>query len=350
MPGDDAPAIQGTPAWVDARRNVIGSSDLPILTGSTPYRTSRLSLWAIKTRLLEPEPVEPETQELYDLGHALEPVIAERYARHPQGRPVRRRRAMVRHHSIPWAAASLDRVSAVAGERRIVELKWAPHRRWIDGPEPVPAYVQDQVQWQLLVTGWKVADVAVLQGAHVEVFEVAADEGYQADLFAIASDFRRLVVEQQRPTIDASPATTRALARLHPSAALGMLPPTLELDALAVLIRNATRAADLAEAERDRLRNVARAVLGDAAGVEGPDYKITWLNNRPSSSTRWADAYAELAGRLDVIRSLAAIDGSVDLDLASLPDPDAIRREHSETKPGARVLRATFKGDPAAWS
>ncbi len=83
------PGAQGTPAWLDNRRDVIGSSDIPVITGSSPYRTSLVDLWAVKTRELEPAPDDPEDEERYWWGHALEEPIAQRYAI-ATGRKVRR--------------------------------------------------------------------------------------------------------------------------------------------------------------------------------------------------------------------------------------------------------------------
>jgi predicted phage-related endonuclease len=94
------PVIQGTPEWIDARRDVVGSSDIPIITGSSPYATSVFALWAAKTRLVELEPPDPETQELFDLGHALEEPIADRYTV-ITGRPLRRRRQLLVHPTRP---------------------------------------------------------------------------------------------------------------------------------------------------------------------------------------------------------------------------------------------------------
>lgn len=75
------------------------------------------------------------------------------------------------------------------GERRIVELKYAPHR-WGDEVDEVPAAVQDQVQWQLMVTGWEEADVAVLRGGRLDIHAIAADPAYQESLMRLARWFR----------------------------------------------------------------------------------------------------------------------------------------------------------------
>lgn len=330
--------VQGTPEWVDARRDVIGSSDIPIITGSSPYRTSLFSLWAIKTRLVEPEPVDAATQELFDLGHALEPVIAGRYTE-ITGRPVRRRRHLLIHPDVPWMGASLDRTSARRGERRIIELKWVPHRRFaIDGPEPVPAHVQDQVQWQLAVTGYDVADVAVLSGSSVDVYEIEPDAAYQENLRFLGADFRGYVERGERPPIDGSESTAETIRRLHPRDTLGLMEPTVEVAALAHAIRDATIAAKAAKEEDTRLRSEMRWLLDEHSGVEDDDYRIHF--RRSVDRTVTTAAWPAIAA---AYRSLLTLPE---------PDLDAIEGLHTSTEvvEGRRSLIPKFRdADTGKW-
>lgn len=340
--------VQGTPAWVDARRDVVGSSDIPIITGSSPYHTSLFTLWALKTRLAPPEPVDDDTQELFDLGHALEPVIAARYTA-VTGREVRRRRYLLTHPAERWMGASLDRVSARRGERRIIEIKWSPNRRWaLDGPEPVPHHVQDQVQWQLAVTGWDVADVAVLAGSHVEVYEVGPSDAYQADLRYLARHFWDLVEHGERPTVDGSESTRSTITRLHPRDTLGMLEPSAETAAIAYGIRDASGALKAAKEEDGRLRNEMRLLLAEHSGVEDADYRIHYRRSADSTvvTTDWqavvtdlrrlvSGVVSEAVDRVEVLRTL-----------------DAIEEDHTttEVREGRRALLPKFRdADSSKW-
>jgi putative phage-type endonuclease len=284
------PGHQGTPAWLDARREVIGSSDIPVITGNSPYRTSLFSLWAVKTRLAEPEPIDPETQEMFDLGHAMEDVIAARYSLIAD-RPVKRVRDLLVSREDPRMGASLDRVSARKGERRIIEVKWVPHRRWYtDGPEPVPAHVQDQVQWQFAVTGYYVADVAVLNGSHVEVHTIERSDSYIADLRYLAKHlFWEHVDRGEAPPVDGTESTRATLGRMYPAERLGLLDPTPELAALAFRIRDAKAAAKAAELAKGEPENVMRSLLGEASGVRDDEagYRVSWVQNKPSERVDW---------------------------------------------------------------
>lgn len=321
------PVVHGTPAWLDARLDRITASDLPILTGNSPYRSSPLDLWAHKTRLLTAEPPDPLTQEMWDLGHALEPVIAKRYTA-ITGRPVRRVNRMLQSKAIPWAAASLDRVSARAGDPRVIELKWLPWRRWVEGPEPVPAYVQDQVQWQLMVSGYPAADVAVLTGAHVEVHEVLPDAAYQEALLTIATDFwDRHLLPGISPEVDGSEATRRALARLYPADDGSVMEATAELEALMREWRDAKPAAKAAAELEDRIKNAVRLALGEHAMAEGQGWRVTHRMAKGASRVDW-QAVAM------VMRAMGGIDPAA---------YDEQVERHTTTAEGSRRLVPTWR-------
>ena len=339
------PGHQGTPAWLDARQNVVGSSDIPVITGNSPYRTSLFTLWAVKTRLAPPAPIDPETQELFDLGHAMEDVIAARYALIAD-RPVKRVNDLLVSKAVPWHGASLDRVSARKGERRIIEVKWVPHKRWYtDGPEPVPAHVQDQVQWQLMVTGYDVADVAVLNGSHVEVHTIEPSEQYQRDLAYLAKHlFWEYVERGEQPPVDGSESTRETLGRMYPAETLGLLDPTPELAALAFRIRDAKAAAKAAELAKGEAENVMRSLLGEASGVrdDGAGFRVSWTKNKDSAKTDWqavAKAY----------RAFLLSGDEPPPDVTGPEYLDAIEALHTTTTDGARVLRTYFKSEEGKW-
>lgn len=336
------PVRQNTDEWLALRRTGVSASMMPVITGNRP---GLLSLWAEHCGLAEPEPPDAALQELFDIGHALEEPIAQLYSART-GRPVRRVERMVRHPDIEWAYASLDRVSAVRGERLVIELKYAPHR-WGDEVDEVPPAVQDQVQWQLLVTGWDLANVAVLRGGRLDIHGIAADRAYQDSLMALARWFQGLVERRERPPIDGSEDARRTLTALHPRDTEPELDPTPELSAMALRIRETTHALKAAKAADDEARNVMRGLLGDSAGVrdEALGYRVTWKRtaDREVTTTDWhavAKAYRALV---------------LDEDPAGpVPDRetlDAIEALHTvtETREGSRVLRPYFRDETGRW-
>jgi putative phage-type endonuclease len=307
------PAKQGTPEWAAARRLGIGGSDAPIVVGESPYR-SAYELWAEKVGLIP----RPEQTEVMAWGHRLEPLVAAAYTE-ATGRRVRRVRRLLRSRERPWQIASLDR--AVIGERRLVEVKTTRSPRW-EGAESVPPDVLAQVQHYLAVTGWEVADVAVLvAGSDLRIIEVGRDDAYIRDLNEIEADFVRRVETRTPPPLDASEATRRTLALLHPRDDGTVLRPTAETDELLADLcearEDATTAADLAAT----IENVLRSVMGDASLLVGSGYRVSFRKSADSSRTDWQSIAAELR-----------------------PDPSLVAR-YTATRDGPRVLRVTFGGE-----
>lgn len=365
------PGAQGTPQWLDNRKDVVGSADIPVVTGSSPFRsTSLFDLWAVKTRQVDRE--EPtrddeteerrEDEERYWFGHALEQPIADRYSL-VTGRRLRRSNDQRRHPVHGWVGASLDR--EVIGERRIVEIKWVPRGGWArETADAVPAHVLDQVQWQLLVRGWPDADVAVLDGDRLRIEPVTADPGYQDDLMFLAHEkLWRFVLSGDMPKVDGSEATRRALASLasrrelvngrHVDATRDREP---ELARMAQELRAAQLAEKAAKATVGSTKNAIGALLlaAEATGVDGDGWRIDWHRNRSSEVVK-VDHAAVAAGYRRVIETaLAAGDATVRGTLRDVgldpDDPDVLdvlvgMHTTTETKEGARSMRLWMKDE-----
>lgn len=313
---------QGTDEWLALRRTGIGSSDAPVIAGE---RGSVVALWAEKSGLIEPEPPDEDTARLFEWGHRLEPVVAQWYA-DSTGRALRRVNRMLVHPDVPWAFASLDRVTI--GERRIVEIK-TTRRGWEAG-EPVPGHVQAQVQHQLWVSGYDVADVAVLTGgSEPKVYEVPRDESFIADLVFLETEFWGWVTSGTRPPMDGSENARRVLSKMHPRNDGTLIPPDAATDRVFFDWMAARVVKDQAEAAVDTLANTLRALIGDADGIEG---RVTWKKNRDSTRTDWpsvAAAYRKLAIEL----AEPAVRDDITTTL------DTLQSLYTSTVEGARVLR-----------
>jgi putative phage-type endonuclease len=309
------PVRQGTPEWLAMRRTGIGSSDAPVIAGE---RGSVLELWAEKTGLVEPETPDEGLARLFEWGHRLEPIVADWYADHT-GRQVQRVNQMLRHHDTEWAFASLDR--RVVGERRIVEIK-TTRFGWTGGEE-VPGAVQTQVQHQLWVAEYDVADVAVLTGgSEPRIYTIERDDSFIDDLVYLEREFWGWVQTQTRPPVDGSENARRVLSKLHPRNDGTLVPLTPDLDSLTRQWLAAKEAVREAEGNEASLANTLRALIGDADGIEG---RVTWKKNADSHRVNWpavAKAYRALLEEAGVTTDL-----------------DTIESIHSSTVEGPRVLR-----------
>lgn len=319
--------IQGTPEWLERRRFGIGSSDAPVIAGE---RGSVIELWAQKAGLVDVEEPDQETARLFEWGHRLEPVVADWYA-DTTGRKLKRVNRLLQHPDVPWAIASLDRETV--GEKRIVEIK-TTRFGWKRG-EPVPGDVQTQVQHQLWVTGYPVADVAVLAGgSEPAVFEIARDQSFIDDLAFLETEFWDWVESKTRPPMDGSENARRILSHLHPQNNGSMLPANAETELIITQLRQAKAEAKEHEAAVGTLENAIRALIGDADGITGSFGAITWKRNADSSRTNWP-AVAHGYRRM--------IEKAIDDGLIGSVDLDVVESIHTETVSGPRVLRTSFK-------
>lgn len=307
MTGIAVPLAQHSPEWLAYRRTVITGTDLPVLLGLSPYKCE--ADLADEKMGAEREPPSVRMR----IGSALEHLIAEEYEAQT-GRRFRHSRAMIRHPRIEWAAASLD--GTTVGERRVVELKWTGYRsRFADG---LPRDVEAQVAWQLGVSGYPVADVAVLTpDGMLPPFEVAADPAVFADLVSVAEDFRRRLAEG-----GPFARNDERVRRDFPADDGVMLPATPDVVALAHELADARAALKEAKAREDTIGSALRAILLGSSGVEGV---LTYRKSADSTRVNWPAV--ALAYRALLAASVA------DAEL------DAVITVHSETKTGPRTLR-----------
>ncbi|ARL99139.1 endonuclease [Burkholderia pseudomallei] len=203
--------------WLAVRRTGIGGSDAAAAVGLNPY-TSALELWMEKTGRADglPRPDPDDTTSPTYWGTLLEPIVAASYTKQT-GNRVRRVNAVLRHPTIPFMLANLDREIVGASDVQILECKTAGEfgsRLWRDG---VPEYVQIQVQHQLAVTGKQAAHVAVLLcGQALEVHRIERDDALIGRLIELEARFWRFVESDIPPPVDGSESADRALRHLYP--------------------------------------------------------------------------------------------------------------------------------------
>ncbi|MBK3338642.1 YqaJ viral recombinase family nuclease [Burkholderia pseudomallei] len=203
--------------WLAVRRTGIGGSDAAAAVGLNPYM-STLELWLDKTGRAEglPRPDPADTTSPTYWGTLLEPIVAAVYTQQT-GNKVRKVNAVLRHPSIPWMLANIDREVLGVPDVQILECKTTGEfgaRLWREG---VPEYVQIQVQHQLAVTGKSAAHVAVLLcGQALEVHRIDRDDALIGRLIELEARFWRFVETDTPPPADGSESADRALRHLYP--------------------------------------------------------------------------------------------------------------------------------------
>jgi putative phage-type endonuclease len=268
-------ALPDRATWLEARQRGIGSSDVPIILGVSPFK-SPFALWAEKCGLVEPE----AESEAMAWGRVLEGPIAERYVEETQRELAAPAPFTIRRSSKhPWMQATLDR-EVVRATQRIcpapLEIKTTGFWKAEEWAEEPPLRVQVQTQWQLLVTGWEWASVAVLIGGSRFLWtDLIRNEAFIEAMTDAAKEFWRRVELRDPPKPDAS--VKDLLARMYPQdkgTTIALPPAACDWDAQrqAALkeIDHWTKARDEAEAN-------LRAAIGEASyGVLPDGGKYSW--------------------------------------------------------------------------
>lgn len=179
--------------WLQARRSGIGGSDAAAILGLSNWKTP-YSVWQEKIG----QGVEIVDNAPMKWGRALEPVIRQEYAE-ATGRIVLQPTNMLRHPKYEFMLANLD---GMTEDRRVVEIKTARSAQgWGEpGSDQVPQDYMFQVQHYMAVTGFEVADVAVLiGGSDFRLYEVPADAELQEMMIDAESRFWQLVITNTPP-------------------------------------------------------------------------------------------------------------------------------------------------------
>lgn len=214
--------------WLKERQTGIGGSDAAAVLGLSKWKTP-LQVYQEKRGELGPTP----DNESMLWGRALEPVIRQQYAERT-GRVVRVPDGIIRHPSHEFMLANLD---GVTDDSRVVEVKTARSGQdWGEpGSDEVPQAYLLQVQHYMAVTGFAVADVAVLiGGSDFRLYEVPADSELQQMLIEGEAEFWQRVTDGNPPepvsyadmrarygrasrdgNVDASPEVLAAVDRLR---------------------------------------------------------------------------------------------------------------------------------------
>lgn len=294
--------------WLQVRKSGIGGSDAAAAVGLNPHK-SALALWMEKTsregELRYPDPT--DTREPVFWGALLEPIVAAAYTQQT-GNKVRKVNAVLRHPTVPYMLANLDREIVGAPDVQILECKTAGEfgaRLWKEG---VPEYVQLQVQHQLAVTGKQAADVAVLLcGQKLEVHRIQRDEALIAHLILLEGHFWRHVTEDKPPPPDGSESADQALRALYPRDRGQTLDWSANLVMSAVFadllaVRQQLETQSRLEAS---LKQQIQQHMGEATRVRFEQGSITWRRSKESEAVDlerlWVD-HPELRQRYGVAK------------------------------------------------
>lgn len=272
-------------AWLNVRKNGIGSSDAAAAVGLNPYK-SQLELWMEKTGrdadLPKPDP-EDDSSPMY-WGTLLEAFVATHYTK-KTGNKIRRINAVLRSQKYPWMLANIDREVMGSSEVQILECKTAGMngaRLWKEG---VPEYVQLQVMHQLAVTGKAAADVAALVcGNEFRTYRIERDEAMIARLIELEAQFWQYVETDTAPPADGSDSADTALRALYPQDCGSVLNLSDDVGMGAVFADLVSVRASITSqnALESKLKQSIQQRMGDASKAVFEGGEVSWKRSKDS--------------------------------------------------------------------
>lgn len=287
-----------TPEQYALRRSGLGSSDSPIIMGEAMWRAP-FDVYLSKVEGFEQEPTDG-----MELGELLEPVILELYRRRT-GATLAFPGTLIH----PYRHLLLDTPDAVAtlpsGEVRPVEAKaygWRGPEWGENSSDGVPpAYVIQSTHHLLVARAIAQAGSSVWP-SNPDTFPTAVDlpvlfGGREFRIYTvrwdpelaemIAAECERWwaahVVTKTPPSMERSRTAAEWLAQKYPSNRAPMLNATSGDELIAAQLREARIAVREAEEVEAPLINELKLRIGEADGMRGDGWRITWKKNQKGS-------------------------------------------------------------------
>jgi len=275
------------------RRAYLGGPDMAAVVGVSRFG-SPISVWR--------EKVEGSTRELTERmawGQLLEDAIADGYTART-GRRLQKRHTPIFHRVYPFLGGSPDRW--IVGEPGLVEMK-VTARGW----DEIPPDVEVQCQWYLGLTGRQFCDVVVLTGmSQLSISTIERDDKLIAELVDEGVDFwQQHVLTGEAPEVDASQDYRHYLAEKFPRDGGMEIVATAEqallVDELRAVIAEQAEATD----RRTLIENRLKAAIGEASGLIGADFRISWK----AQSRRTVDWHQLARDLVEPLAVQAGVDG-----------------------------------------
>ena len=225
--------------WLECRmhgpkgdiRYTVGGSDVAAIFGVSPW-TTPLELWLIKKGRMKPP--KKMNQDQLAMGHMLEPIAAEWYAR-KSGNHVYQDTGLYQHADHPYALANFDRrfTRASDGEDGILECKSSTYHKadhWADGA--IPLYYEMQLRFYLSVADVTHGAFSCIWGNNPEndlaMPEIERDSAKEDMIFERLDEWIWSLENDKPPTMSgvSSSLAMESLARIYGASQPSL--PTIE--------------------------------------------------------------------------------------------------------------------------
>ncbi len=263
--------------WLLERLDGIGGSEAGIVMGLSPFK-SRIQLWHEKVERNINLNLEEEL--IFQIGHALEPIIANEYVK--MTNRVLKSRPQKVHPLHSFITGNIDReiVKSEKSEPGILEIKTKGAWTNWHGNE-IPLYIIAQLQQYLAVYNYTWGSIAVLDlGTRTITYtDVERDNEFIDKLIKAEIEFWSLVQNKIPPEIESSKSCEKFLRDTYAKEKEGK---TIDLRddnnatnwaSHLVQIKNEIKSLEEHELE---CKNNLMNIIGDAENAIGNGYSISW--------------------------------------------------------------------------
>ena len=286
----------------ERRRLTLGASEIPAVAGLSPHR-SPFDVYLEKRGMAEPF----AGNQFTEWGLRLERAICDKYAEANSDLLVRTCQTMT-SDAEPWMSATPDRlVRHPSGERWGLEAKNKSARQAVhwgeSGTDQVPHEIAAQCYWGMMVTGLARWDVVALFGGNEwRCYSLR----YDAEIAAALLDAGRTfwfehVVPGVPPDIDGSAAAHRFLAERFRTHSDALLPHTPITESMVRKLRALREQRVELEAAESAIEARLKHTIGEAAGIQGPNWRVTWKAPKPTVVTDYKGLVQQLAPAPEVL-------------------------------------------------
>jgi putative phage-type endonuclease len=254
----------------------IGGSDVAAILGISPWQTA-VDIWMVKTGRV---PVGAVNNRQMRYGNFIEHFIAQEYEAET-GEKTQRYQPTIIDRDNPVFRAHIDRLIVPEGKLRVsvtggkirthkmLEIKSTRSAEgWGEsGSTVIPAHIQAQVAWCLMLTKCQTAGVAVLIGnSDLRVYQLHRDLEIEEMLRARMGEWWNRHVHQG---IMPEPTCENDVKLLYPQDAGKVIAPTPEIVDAVMDLKAIEDMITKNEADAETVRTRIKSFMADAAEIEG---------------------------------------------------------------------------------
>lgn len=326
-------------AWLIKRRGVITGTDLAALFGVDRYGKTPMKVWLDKTGR---EPAQADNNALR-FGRRFERPILEEYAEQKQVElAYPGAHALIIAPEYPFLGATLDaqhvldKTPVDAKNMGFRSLEFGP-----DGSDIVPLAYALQLTAQMIVTGAERSALAVLFNRYeFNTFQVVRDPIVVERILERAARFMTDHVQADTPPpVDGSASWTEWLGGHLKQRNKTILKAGPEEHEFAVALHTTNTQIKTLQEEADGLKNRLKLAIGEAYGMEGPEWRALWSESKDREKIDWEHVARNLAQLVETM-GVEEGDGSQALN--------ALVKTCTVVTPGPRSFKFTFHEESPA--